>query len=80
MIHFEVDPQENGSVANIAYYIMRLRRDGHCPCLDISELKQQQNVKLVFLSSDVCVVEEATMRALSIKTPRTLSIKQQGVA
>ena len=36
-----VDPQENEGVANIAPEIMILRQDGNCPCLDMSELKQQ---------------------------------------
>ena len=39
MYYSVVYPQENDSVTNIASDIMRLRRDIHCPCLDISELK-----------------------------------------
>ena len=78
--YYVVDPQENGSVANIAFDIMRLRRDENCPCLDISELKQQRNVKRVRLSCAVCAVEESARHALKIETPRIFSIKQQGVA
>ena len=39
MAYSVVGTQDNNSVANIASDIMRLRRDIHCPCLDISELK-----------------------------------------
>ena len=80
MAYSVVDPQDNDGVDNIASDIMRLRRDGHCPCLDLSEMKQQQNFKHFRLSCDVCAVEEAARRALKIKTPRMFYIKQQGMA
>ena len=79
MAYSVVDPQDNDGVANISSDSMRLRRDGYCPCLDLSELKQQQNFKWVRLSCAVCAVEEASRRALKIKTPRMFSIKQQGI-
>ena len=41
MNYYVVDPQENGGVGNIAPDSMRLRRDGHYPCLYMSELKQK---------------------------------------
>ena len=74
--YFVVDLQDNDSVANIAYEITRLRRDGNCPCLDLSELKQEQDVKRICLICDVCALEEAARRALKIKTPKMFSIKQ----
>ena len=45
MTYYIVNPQDKYCVANIASGIMRLRRDGHYPCLDLSKLKQQRNVK-----------------------------------
>ena len=45
MSYSVVDPQGNYSVANIASGTTRLRKDIHFPCLDISELKQQRNIK-----------------------------------
>ena len=57
MAYYGVDPQDNGSIANIAPGSMRLRRDGHCPCLDMSKLKQKWNVKQVRLVCYVCEVE-----------------------
>ena len=41
MNYYVVDPQENGGVANIAPDSMRLRQDGHYPCVYMSELKQK---------------------------------------
>ena len=80
MAYYAVDLQDNDSVDNIAYEITRLRRDGNCPCLDLSELKQEQDVKRVCLICAVCALEEAARRALKIKTPRMFSIKQIGVS
>ena len=67
MAYSVVDPQDNDGVANIVSEIMRLRRDEHCPCLDLSEIKQQRNVKQICLSCAVCEIEEAARRALKIK-------------
>ena len=57
MAYYAVDLQDNDSVDNIAYEITRLRRDGNCPCLDLSELKQQRNAKQFSLICSVCAVE-----------------------
>ena len=40
-----VEPKDKDGVANISYDIKRIRQDRHCPCLDMSEMKQQKNVK-----------------------------------
>ena len=80
MSYSVVYPQENDGVANMAYDIIRLRRDGHSPCLGLSKLKQQQNVKQVLLGCSVYAVEEASRSALKIKTPLMFSITQQGMA
>ena len=72
-------PQDSDRVDNIESDIMILIRDGHCPCLYIYELKQQQNVKLVCLSCAVCAVEEAARRALKIKISMIFSVDQQGM-
>ena len=80
MAYSVVDPQDNDGVANIESDTMRLRRDRHCPCLGLFELKHKQNVKLVRLSYAVCEVGESARRALKIKTYRMLSIKKQGMA
>ena len=79
MAYYVVYTQEKDSVSNIAYNVMKLRRDRHCPCLDMSELKQQRNTKPVFLSCAVCAVEDTARHALKIKTPRMFSIKQQRI-
>ena len=72
-----VDPQENCSVSNIGSYIMRLRRDGHCPCLHMTDMKQKQKIKQIYLRNAVYAVEEASRRALDINTPRKFYIKKQ---
>ena len=79
MSYSVVYPQDNGDVSNVSPDIIRVRRDAHCPCLDLSKLKQQQNVKQVCLSCAVCAVEGYARRAINIKTTRILSIDQQGV-
>ena len=45
MSYSVVNPQDNDGVIYMIYDIMRLRQDVHCTCLDLSELKQQLNVK-----------------------------------
>ena len=79
MYYYLVYPQDNDIVANIASDILRLRQDGHCPFLDMAELKQQQTVKLVLLIYDVCSFEEDSRRDLKIKTPRMFLVNQQGI-
>ena len=80
MAYSVVDLQYNDGVANIASNIMRLRLYRHCPCFNISELKQKLNFKRVRRGCAACEVEEAARRALNINTPRMFYIKQQGVA
>ena len=57
MAYSVLNPEYNDFVSNIESDIMRLRRDVHCPCWDLYELKQQQNFNRVHLSCDVCAVE-----------------------
>ena len=45
MSYSVLDPQGKYGVANIASGTTRLGKDRHCPCLDLSELKQQLNIK-----------------------------------
>ena len=75
-----VDTQDNDSVYNIAYDILRLRRDGNCPCFYMYELKQQQNLRLFCLIFAVCAVEEDVSSSPNIKTPSIFYINQQGMA
>ena len=77
MGYYVVYLQNIVGVSNIESGIMRPIWDGQCPCLDLSELKQQQNVKLVCLRCYVCVVEGSTRCSLKINTPRMISIKQK---
>ena len=60
--------------------IMRLRQYGHCPCLYLSEPKQQWNFKLFCLICVVCAVEDSARCSLKINKPRTFYINQQGMA
>ena len=53
---------------------MRIRQDGNCTYLDMSEMKQQNNVKLFCLRYTVCEVEEAEKSALKINTPMNFSL------